>query len=37
MNTGGKNYDESVGVVVENKIHHSSMYPSVIKLPVIKK
>ena len=37
MNTGGNNYDESRGVVVENKIHHSKQYPSVIKLPIIKK
>jgi putative CocE/NonD family hydrolase len=36
LNTGGKNYDESKGVVVENKIHHSEKYPSVIKLPIIK-
>ena len=37
LNTGGNNYDESKGVVVENKIHHSKQYPSVIKLPFIKK
>jgi putative CocE/NonD family hydrolase len=37
LNTGGKNYDEATGVVVENKIHHSKQYPSVIKLPIIKK
>ena len=37
MNTGGNNYDESKGIVVENKIHHSKQYPSVIKLPYIKK
>jgi len=37
MNTGGNNYDESRGVVVENKIHHSKQYPSVIKLPIVKK
>lgn len=36
LNTGGSNYDESKGVVVENKIHHSVKYPSVIKLPIIK-
>ncbi|MEY4811353.1 MAG: hypothetical protein RLZZ462_226, partial [Bacteroidota bacterium] len=36
LNTGGNNYDESKGVVVENKIHHSKLYPSVIKLPFIK-
>jgi putative CocE/NonD family hydrolase len=35
LNTGGSNYDESKGVVVENKIHHSAKYPSVIKLPFI--
>lgn len=37
MNTGGKNYDEATGIKVENKIHHSAQYPSVIKLPVVKK
>jgi len=37
LNTGGNNYDESTGVIVENKIHHSKQYPSVIKLPIIKK
>lgn len=37
MNTGGNNYDETTGVKVENKIHHSTQYPSVIKLPIIKK
>ena len=36
LNTGGNNYDETKGVVVENKIHHSKLYPSVIKLPFIK-
>ena len=37
LNTGGNNYDEYKGIVVENKIHHSKQYPSVIKLPFIKK
>jgi putative CocE/NonD family hydrolase len=37
MNTGGNNFDESRGIVVENKIHHSKQYPSVIKLPIVKK
>lgn len=37
LNTGGNNYDEAKGLVVENKIHHSKQYPSVIKLPFIKK
>lgn len=36
LNTGGANFDETVGKVVENTIHHSAKYPSVIKLPVIK-
>jgi len=35
LNTGGNNYDEKIGVVATNKIHHSSEYPSVIKLPVV--
>jgi len=35
LNTGGKNYDESEGVVATNRIHHSSEYPSQIRLPVI--
>lgn len=37
MNTGGNNYDEAEGVVATNKIHHSSRYPSSIKLPIMKK
>ena len=37
LNTGGNNYNEAKGIVVENKIHHSKQYPSVIKLPFIKK
>jgi len=36
LNTGGNNYDEPKGLVVENQIHHSKLYPSVIKLPFIK-
>jgi hypothetical protein len=36
LNTGGANFDETVGKVVENTIHHSAKYPSVLKLPVIK-
>lgn len=37
LNTGGNNYDESVGVTATNSIHHSSEYPSRIVLPVINK
>lgn len=36
LNTGGKNYDESEAKVAHNKIHHSSQYPSSIKLPIVK-
>lgn len=36
LNTGGNNYDESDGVIALNKIHHSSQYPSQIRLPMAK-
>jgi len=35
LNTGGNNYDESVGVLAHNKIHHSDKYPSQIRLPIV--
>ena len=37
LNTGGNNFDEKDGVVARNTIHHSTMYPSQISLPMIKK
>ena len=37
LNTGGNNFDEKVGVVAKNKVHHSMKYPSRIILPMIKK
>lgn len=37
LNTGGNNYDESEGVLAHNKVHHSKEYPSMIKLPIVKK
>lgn len=37
MNTGGKNYDESKGVVAHNAVHHSKQYPSEVKITVVKK
>ena len=37
MNTGGRNYDESRGVVARNAVHHSRQYPSTVKLTVVKK
>ena len=36
LNTGGKNYDESEGVVATNTVHHSQAHPSQIRLPVVK-
>lgn len=36
LNTGGNNWDESEGVIAHNKIHHSSEYPSQIRLPIRK-
>jgi predicted acyl esterase len=37
MNTGGKNYDETKGVVAHNVIHHSKQYPSSVKITVVKR
>lgn len=34
LNTGGNNFDESEGIIAENKIHHSKQYPSQIRLPI---
>jgi len=36
LNTGGDNFDESKGVIANNKIHHSKKYPSSITLPIVK-
>ena len=36
LNTGGNNYDESVGVTATNNIHHSKEYPSSITLPIVR-
>ncbi len=37
MNTGGNNYDEATGVTAHNAIHHSAMYPSQIRIPMVKR
>lgn len=37
LNTGGKNYDETQGVIAHNAVHHSRQYPSEVKLTVVKK
>jgi len=36
LNTGGDNIHETVGKIAHNKIHHSSDYPSQVRLPVIR-
>jgi uncharacterized protein len=37
MNTGGKNYDETKGVIARNSVHHSKQYPAEVTLTVVKK
>lgn len=37
LNTGGRNFDESKGVVARNAVHHSKQYPSEIKITVVRK
>jgi putative CocE/NonD family hydrolase len=37
LNTGGKNYDETKAVVAHQVIHHSTQYPSALKVTVVKK
>ena len=35
LNTGGNNYDEKEGVIAHNKVHHSPIYSSQIRLPMV--
>jgi putative CocE/NonD family hydrolase len=35
LNTGGNNYDESVGVKARNRVYHSKRYPSSITISVV--
>jgi hypothetical protein len=37
LNTGGRNYDETEGVVAHNAVHHSARYPSKLVLSVVRK
>ena len=37
LNTGGRNWDESKGVVAHNAVHHSRAYPSEVKITVVKR
>jgi putative CocE/NonD family hydrolase len=36
LNTGGKNYDETKGIVAHNVVHHSAQYPSSLTITVVK-
>jgi putative CocE/NonD family hydrolase len=35
LNTGGNNYDESTGVVANNRVHHSKQFPSQLVVTVV--
>jgi putative CocE/NonD family hydrolase len=37
LNTGGRIWDETEGVVAHNVVHHSPRYPSRIRLPIIRR
>lgn len=37
LNTGGRNWDESVGVVARNQVHHSRRYPSAVTVTVVRR
>jgi uncharacterized protein len=36
LNTGGNNYDETIGVIAHNTVHHSEQYPSQVTITVVK-
>lgn len=35
LNTGGNNYDETMGVIAHNEVHHSQQYPSSVTLSIV--
>lgn len=37
LNTGGRNYDETKGVIAHNAVHHSRQYPSELTITVVRK
>ena len=37
LNTGGRNWDETTGLVANNVIHHSRKYPSQLRLTVVRR
>jgi len=36
LNTGGNNYEESIGIVAKNVVHHSKEFPSSVTITVVK-
>jgi putative CocE/NonD family hydrolase len=37
MNTGGRNYDETTGMVAHNSVHHSKQYPAEVTISVVRR
>ena len=37
MNTGGRNYDETKGVIAHNSVHHSKQYPAEVTISVVRR
>jgi putative CocE/NonD family hydrolase len=37
MNTGGRNYDETKGVIAHNRVHHSVQYPAEVTISVVRR
>ncbi|MFN2502039.1 MAG: CocE/NonD family hydrolase, partial [Pyrinomonadaceae bacterium] len=37
LNTGGRNYDETAGIVAHNAVHHSKAYPAQVTISVVKR
>jgi uncharacterized protein len=37
LNTGGRNYDETRGVIARNVVHHSAQHPSELRLTVMRR
>ncbi|MEO8574307.1 MAG: CocE/NonD family hydrolase [Pyrinomonadaceae bacterium] len=37
LNTGGRNYDETKGVVAHNQVHHSKQFPAEVTISVVRR
>jgi len=37
LNTGGNNYDEKVGVIAHNSVHHAKEFPSRLRVPILER